>query len=168
MVLRTSVSSLYASFIAAYVCVGVFLKIHNEISTPHVVPGVMEEVRSSVHSTSLQFWRNFSHVFTQHKTENVRTTARHNVTMWNFAVIFFGTFSFQLCVCSLHYQHSHIARIKFPTAQISIRVYAYAFKRNLVRAFYLRYRADLFTGDVTNSGLYAAFFTFSIHSGPDL
>ncbi len=29
-----------------------------------------------------------------------------------------------------------------------------------VRAFYLRYQADFFTGDVTNSGLHAAFFTF--------
>ncbi len=35
-----------------------------------------------------------------------------------------------------------------------------------VWAFYLRYRADFFTGDVTNSGLNAAFFTFLIPGVP--
>ncbi len=30
-----------------------FFLINNDILPPHVVPGIMEEVRSSVHSTSL-------------------------------------------------------------------------------------------------------------------
>ncbi len=36
-----------------------------------------------------------------------------------------------------------------------------------VQAFYLHYRAYFFTGDVTNSGLHAAFFTFSINGISD-
>ncbi len=71
---------LFTILIAAYVCIGVFFKINNEILPLHVVPGVTEEVQSSVHLTLLQFQRNFLHIFVQHKTENVRTTARHNVT----------------------------------------------------------------------------------------
>ncbi len=104
---------------------------NNEILPPHVVPGVMEDVWSSVHLTSLQFWRNFLPVFAQNKTKNVRTTARHNVTMWNCVCIFLGASSFQSCVSSLQYQYSHVGSVKFPTAQISIGVYAYTFTRNV-------------------------------------
>ncbi len=108
-----------------------FFKINNEILPPHDVSGVMEEVWNSVHLTSLQCWRNFLHIFSQHETENVRTTTRHNITTCNFACIFFRTSSFQSCVCSLHYQRSHVASVKFPTAQISIKAYAYAFTQNV-------------------------------------
>ncbi len=33
-------------------------------------------------------------------------------------------------------------------------------RETFVQAFYLRYWADFFTGDVTNSGLHAVFFYF--------
>ncbi len=60
-----------------------------------------------------------------------------------------------------------ILSLFFPA--ISIGVYAYSFlHKTFVRAFYLRYRADFFSGDVTNSGLHAASFTFSIRGVPDL
>ncbi len=131
MVLRVKICSPYTSFAAAYVCVGVFFLINNEILPPHVVPGVTEEVRSSVHSASLQFWQNFLHIFSQHKTENVRTTIRHNITTWNFAGIFFGSPSFKSFVCSFHYQHFHVASVKFPTAQISVVVLTYTFTWNV-------------------------------------
>ncbi len=88
-------------------------------------------VWGSVHSTSVQFRQNFLHVFAQHETENVRTTARHNVTKWNFASVFFETFSFQSFVCSFRYQCSHITSVKFLIAQISVGVYAYAFTRKI-------------------------------------
>ncbi len=39
-------------------------------------------------------------------------------------------------------------------------------RKMFVRAFYLRYRAYFFTGDVTNSGLLPAFFTISIRCVP--
>ncbi len=46
---------------------------------------------------------------------------------------------------------------------VSIGVYIYAFTRNVrMGGLFLRYRADCFTGDVTNPGLHAVFFTFSI------
>ncbi len=89
-----------------------FFLINNAILPPHVVLGVAERVRSSVHSTSLHFRQNFLHVFAQHKTEDVRTTTRHNLTTWNFTVIFFGTSSFQSCV----FVHSAIS---IPTSQAS-------------------------------------------------
>ncbi len=84
-----------------------------------------------VHSTSLLFRRNFLHIFAQHKTENIRTTVRHIVITWNFAGIFFGTSSFQSCVCSLCCQRSHIVSVKFPTAQFSVGVYVYSFTQNI-------------------------------------
>ncbi len=39
--------------------------------------------------------------------------------------------------------------------------------KRLYERFYLRYRPDFFTGDVTNSGLHAAFFTFLIRGISD-
>ncbi len=42
-----------------------------------------------------------------------------------------GTSSFQSCVCSLGYEHSPVASIKFPTAQIFVVVHAYAFTQNV-------------------------------------
>ncbi len=108
----------------------------------------------------------FLHIFAPHKTENVRTTTRHNITSWNFAGIFFGTSSFQSCVCSLHYQHCHVTSFKFPTAQVSIGVYAYTFTWNICTGV-LFALSCFFIGDVTNSGLHTAFFTFSILSVPD-
>ncbi len=130
MVLRASVCSPYASS-SLHTSALEFFKINNEILPPHTVPGVTEEIRSSVHSTSMQFQRNFLNVFAQRKTENVRTTVRQNITLWNFAGIFFRTSFSQSCVCSLHYQCSQIASVKFPAAQISVGVYAYAFTRNI-------------------------------------
>ncbi len=109
-----------------------FLKINKEILPPHVVPGVTEEVQSSVHSTSLQFWRNFLHIFAQHKTENVFTTTRRNVTTWNFAGILFGTSSSKImCLFTLLSAFPHHERQVSHTAQMSIWVYAYAFMRNV-------------------------------------
>ncbi len=162
MVLRVSAYSPYTSFTAAYICIGVFFKINNEILPPHVVSGVTKEVRSLVYSTSLQFRPNVLHVFAQHEIENVRNTARHNVTMWNFADIFFGTSTFQSCVSSLQYQHSHVVSVKFPTAQISIGLYAYTFMQNVRTGILFALSGWFLTGDVTNSRLHATFFTFSI------
>ncbi len=41
-------------------------------------------------------------------------------------------------------------------------------RETFVRMFYLSSRVAFFTGDVTNSGLHAAFFTFSICDIPDV
>ncbi len=41
-------------------------------------------------------------------------------------------------------------------------------RETFVQAFYLSYRADFFTGDVTNSGLHTALYTFSIRGIPDV
>ncbi len=101
--------------------------INNEILPPHVVPGVMEEVQSLVHSTLLQFRWNFLHIFTQHETENIHTTDRHKVISREILLVY----TLEPPPSNHVFVHSTISipisLTSFPTAQISIGVYTYAF-----------------------------------------
>ncbi len=130
------------------------------ILPPHILSGVMEEVQSSIHTTSLQFRWNFWHVFALRKTENIRTTPRHNITTWNFAGIFFGTSFFQSCLFTLLSAFQHRERQVFHSTNfhksVHLRFYA---KRSYGRSICV-IGLIFFTGNVTNSMLHAAFLLF--------